>query len=569
MKRNTLFVAAAALGSVLWGVAEASAVEGRVFLDANKNGVADSGEPGVARVAVSDGRKVVLTDAEGRYRLETAGTPELVWVCVPRDQRPSGAFWRIAESAAPADFGLVAQPQPDDFVFIQITDTHVGRGDLVKKFAEQVGRYPVPCAFVVNTGDLVGGVDVVAPDKALPQYDRYREAAAAFPVPLFNLPGNHEHVAINVADADKADPRYGKGLYRQVFGPTYYSWDWAGVHFLALDGTRVPYKEALGAEQLAWLAADLQAQPEAKPVVLFCHQALYSIADAKELAGVLRGRKVLGAFCGHLHKTFTVEQPDYPVFMSGAMSGSWWSGPNIDGTPQGFRLVQLKGGELKTVYAGRESACPVSVIAPVATSVKSGVLDVAVAVVDFGRPADVSASYEGQPVALSASSREALWTVWRGSLDTRGAADGARVLKICAKAGGEVCTNEIRYLVVNGRDEAFSAAAPATLKLQVRGQHAEGTLSLNGEPLGALPAGAAKEETLAFEIGQQKLKRINRVTLSAGQQEKGRGPFSIGPVWLEYKGKKICDLRYASFERFSLSGEEPKRREKELFFCLP
>lgn len=549
--------------------ASARTVEGRVYLDGNKNGQADDGEPGVAHVAVSDGHHVVLTGADGSYRLETSESPALVWVCVPRDHQAVGAFWRLSVGDSREGFGLSRQIQPDDFVFIQITDAHIGRVDLVKQFAQQVSRYPVPCAFVVNTGDSVGGVDVVAPDKAQAQYDRYREAASAFAVPLFNLPGNHEHVATNVADADKTDPRYGKGLYRQVFGPTYYSWDWAGVHCLALDGTRVPYKEELGADQLAWLAEDLQAQPAEKPLLMFCHQALFSIADAKELASVLGARKVLGAFCGHLHKTFTAEQPGYPVYMSGAMSGSWWSGPNIDGTPQGFRLVQIKGGALKTVYAGREGAVPMSVIAPVATSVKSNVLDVAVAVIDFGQPVEVSSSYEGHPVALRSTTREDLWSIWRGDVDTRTAADGDRVLRICAKTRDLTVTNEIRYLVVNGREEAYAAFGPATLKIQVRGVDADDSVIFNGVSLGVIPAGTPKETTLAFEIGKDRLKKINRVAISAGHQGKGKDQFSVGPAWLEYRGKKIHDLRYASFERFTIGGDDPKRSEKELYFCLP
>lgn len=558
------------LGCVFGGqTASALRVEGRVYRDENKNGMADGGEAGLANVTVSDGHQVTSTDADGRYRLEAQEAPALVWVCVPRDYRSVGAFWRRPEGQSSVDFGLARQVQPDDFVFIQITDAHAGRADLVKQFARQVSGYPVPFAFVVNTGDLVGGVDVVTPDKALAQYDRYREAASAFAVPVFNLPGNHEHVAINVADADKSDPRYGKGLYRQVFGPTYYAWDWAGVHCVALDGTRVPYKESLGAEQLAWLASDLKAQPVEKPILMFCHQALYSIADAKELTSVLKGRKVLGAFCGHLHQTFTAEQSDYPVYMSGAMSGSWWSGPNIDGTPQGFRLVQIKGGALKTVFAGREGACPMSVIAPVATAVKSNVMDVAVAVVDFGQPAEVSASYDGHPVQLRSSTREELWSIWRGDVDTRTAADGDRVFRICAKTKESVVTNEIRYLVVNGREEAYAALAPATLKIQVRGVDAEEAVIFNGEPLGAIPASTPKETTLVFEIGKERLKKINRVAISAGAQGKGKDQFSAGPVWLEYKGKKIHDLRYASFERFTIVGDDPKRSEKALFFCLP
>ncbi len=551
--------------------AAAAALEGRVFLDANKNGQADVGEAGVARVLVSDGQRVAVTDAEGCYRLEPREFPAWVWVSVPRDHQASGAFWRRAGGRAREDFGLVRQPQPEDFAFIQITDTHIGRADALRQFARQIAAYPVACAFVVNTGDLVRDADSVFPDRAQAQYDSYLGAAAAFSVPLFTVPGNHEHVSVNAAGADQKHPLYGKGLYRRVFGPTYYSWDWAGFHCVALDGTRVPYQVALGAEQLAWLAADLQTQPREKPLLLFCHQALFSLADSRELEALLRERKVLGAFCGHMHRTFTAEWSGFSVYMSGAMSGTWWNGPNIDGSPQGFRLVSIKRGALKTVFAGREGACPVSIVAPAATALRSGVIEVEAVVVDFGLNAEVSADFDGHPVQLRQSSREELWSVWQGSVDTRLAADGCRALKIRARSGAETSRGEISYLVVNGREEPFAAEAPAMLRLQIRENDVACTnrVLLNGVPLAVIPAGTPKGTTLTFEVSKERLKRLNRVTVCVSPQAEGAAPFSFGSVSLEYKGRRIHDQRYFSGDLFSLGGGASRRFEKDLYFGLP
>jgi len=459
--------------------------------------------------------------------------------------------------------------QSEDFTFIQISDGHVGRDDLMKQFAEHVSQLPVPFAFVVNTGDLVGGVDVVTPDKAQAQYDRYLGAVANFRQPLYHLPGNHEHVAFNVPDADQTHPFYGKGLYRRVFGPMYYSWDWAGVHFLALDGTALPYQEKLGKGQLTWLAADLAFQPMDKPLVLFCHQSLPALKDATELAEVLKGRRILGGFCGHLHRTFTTQLAGFPVYICGALSGSWWSGPNIDGTPQGFRLVQVKGSALKTAYTNREGLCPISIVAPLATAVQSGPIEVELVIADFGQPVEASASFLDHPVTLTQASREDLWSTWKGAVDTRQAFDGDRVLKVLAKRGRDTSAFEIRYLVSNGRAEPYSSDAPATLKVQARGIGAADTVLFNGEPLGTIPAGTPKETTLAFEVAKDRLLKFNRVLFCAAAQGKGKDQFSVGPVWLEYKGKKIHDLRYASFERHTIIGDDPKRSEKELFYCLP
>jgi len=550
----------------------AAMIEGQVYLDGNQNGRLDSGEAGVPGVLVSDGRAVVASDAEGRYRLDCAAAPTFVWICVPRDHAAVGPFWRKTDATTPEDFGLIRKAQESDFTFLQITDTHIGREDLLRQFAERVGKFPVPLAFVVNTGDLVGGVDVVPPEKSREQFDRYSGAVSALKVALLNVPGNHEHVAINVKEADKAHPLYGKGLYRQLLGPTYYSWDWGGVHFVALDGTSLPYQEKLGPEQLAWLKADLAFQPVEKPLVLFCHQSIPRLADAKELADVLRGRNVLAGFCGHLHSTFTTAFEGFPVFHTGALSGSWWSGPNPDGTPQGFRIVAIKQGTLKTAYTSREGVYPLYVASPLASAVQSGKIEIEVVVVDFGRPVELTARYAGRLVPLQPAAREDLWSTWKGTVDTALACDGDRPVKVASQLGNEMSWCEMRYLVVNGRQEPYAADAPAALKLQVRGINAPDELLVDGKPLALIPADTPNETTLSFEIPADRLGKLNRLTIRAAEERgSDRDDFSVGPVWLEYKNRRIHDLRYPTFERHPVGDAAPARYqpEKDLFFCLP
>lgn len=557
------------LSALLFSVRLAAGAEGRVFLDGNGNGVADAAEPGIAGVAVSDGVQVVDTDAQGRYRLDTVDPDACVWISVPRDHAAPGPFWRRAGGGGPLDFGLAARPQAETFTFVQLTDTHVGRADLVAAFAKQLARLPHVFAFAVNTGDLVGGVDTVPPEASQAQYNRYLSVAAAFELPLFHVPGNHEHVAFNTPNPDTSHPLYGKGLYRRVFGPPYYSWAWAGVHCVALDGTSLPYQERLGTHQLAWLAADLKRVPTDRPILLFCHQSLPSLRDAKQVAALLKDRRVLGAFCGHLHQTFTTRLGEIPVYHSGAMSGAWWSGPNSDGTPQGFRVVRVKGDSLTTAYFSREGDTPISVVAPLATEVQTGEMAFEAVVLDFGREVELNAAFNGQPVALAHAERDELWSRWRGTLDTRQAFDGDRALSFTARQGETASHFAIRYLMENGRPQAYRAAAPATLALQVRGVDGASPVLFNGEPCGMIPAGTTNECVLTFPVDAARLAKLNRVTIRAGKLGRDGDRFSVGPVWLAYSGKKLHDLRYASFERHAVAGQDPARAEKVLYFCLP
>ena len=57
---------------------------GRAFIDANQNGLLDSGEIGLPNVHISDGTQVVLTNERERY--EIAIDPEtLLFITKPKD----------------------------------------------------------------------------------------------------------------------------------------------------------------------------------------------------------------------------------------------------------------------------------------------------------------------------------------------------------------------------------------------------------------------------------------------------------------------------------------------------
>ncbi len=57
---------------------------GVVFHDKNQNGTRDEGEPGLRDVRVSNGRDIVRTDAEGRYKI-AVNDDTILFVIKPRD----------------------------------------------------------------------------------------------------------------------------------------------------------------------------------------------------------------------------------------------------------------------------------------------------------------------------------------------------------------------------------------------------------------------------------------------------------------------------------------------------
>lgn len=272
-----------AAGSLLIAAAMSAApppptpVAGVVFDDTNRNGQRDAGERGLAGIAVSNQHDVAQTDADGRYTLPRAGHG-VVFVSMPDGYTAVGRFWHAVSAAPPGrvDFAVASQPAPASFTFIHASDTHVSAGTigrLQQLRAIVEARRP---DFVLITGDLVRDALRVGEEEARGYFDLYTQEISRFPVPVWNVPGNHENFGIerHLSLVSPAHPLYAKGMYRQRLGPNYYSFTYGGVHFAGLDTADIAdlwYYGHVDEAQLAWLAADLARLPPGTPVVTFNH----------------------------------------------------------------------------------------------------------------------------------------------------------------------------------------------------------------------------------------------------------------------------------------------------------
>jgi 3',5'-cyclic AMP phosphodiesterase CpdA len=105
-------------------------ISGIVFVDSNRNGVRDAGEPPRSGVAVSNGLDVVRTDAEGRYAL-AKGPRGFVFAT-----RPAGFDCEEWYRRDPGDFALTRHPAAEEFFFVHMSDLHVfdRAGELIEEF---------------------------------------------------------------------------------------------------------------------------------------------------------------------------------------------------------------------------------------------------------------------------------------------------------------------------------------------------------------------------------------------------------------------------------------------------
>src|SRR5690349_11230933 len=274
-------LAASSMIAASRAVAQDAALHGVVYADANANGKRDGSERGVPGVIVSNQRDAVVTDSLGRFEIP-AGTTGIVFVSIPDGFRASGAFWRAA-TAAPAsvDFGLVRQTQSRTFSFVHGSDSHIApeNVDRFRRFRRMADS--LDPAFVLMGGDLVRDAMSQSESKARSYFDLYAAEANSFHTPVWTIPGNHHHYGIirSRSHADPANPLYNRGMYRQYFGPDYYSFTYGGIHFIGLN-TISPddsaYYGDVDSVQMEWLKRDLAHVPAAMPIVTFNHIPMLS-----------------------------------------------------------------------------------------------------------------------------------------------------------------------------------------------------------------------------------------------------------------------------------------------------
>ena len=193
-------------------------------------------------------------------------------------------------------------------LFVQISDTHIGfRKDAnpdvdgtLQQTIDLVNAMPEQPALAIHTGDITHLSKAAEFDHAQQMLARLRVTE------MHTVPGEHDTLDANAA---QYFGRFGSASNNKG----YYSFDHSGVHFFALVNV-LDFKDGglgtLGAEQIAWLAADLKARSASTPIVVFAHMPLWTIyepwgwgtGDADQVLALLRRFGSVTVLNGHIHQ---------------------------------------------------------------------------------------------------------------------------------------------------------------------------------------------------------------------------------------------------------------------------
>lgn len=380
---------------------------GTVFEDRNGNGRRDAGEPGIAGVKVSDGVAVVVTAADGRYRLPPVdgrsffvikpagylatrrvdGLPDL-WHNTRTTAGPALKYGGMpVQPATCRDFGLragkpspnrqqrldvlvFADPQPKtrqdvDYYWRDIIEP------LERETAIDMGHRFGRFYFYGLAGDLGLSLgDITHDDLSL--YPALTEATTSLGVPWLHVAGNHD------LDFDPTRDEDSLLTFRHHFGPDTHAWEEPEATFVLLDDVihqpaqKPAYIGGLREDQFTFLERYLPTVPADRLLVLAVHIPFFDAepgretfrrADRTRLFALLQRFPKVLLLSGHSHTQRHVHHDassgwhgatplhEYNV---GAACGAFWSGVTdaegipdttmADGTPNGYARLQVRQG---------------------------------------------------------------------------------------------------------------------------------------------------------------------------------------------------------------------------------
>lgn len=214
---------------------------------------------------------------------------------------------------------------------------------------------------VISVGDLLPGYAAKASD-GTPQDEarilgnqlaEYRRHLSPLQMPYYYVPGNHDIYNRNSYD-----------FWRKNIGPTYYSFDYKGCHFMVLNtaerkGLAAPGetgKEGITPAQIEWVRRDLANAKPARHTFLFMHKPFFRdpgqpMQEWQQIEALLKDRPFT-VFVGHVHILSQMQQRNgnryFIIGTTGAQNGTRQSSTLMtNGRFQHYAMVNVENNDAR------------------------------------------------------------------------------------------------------------------------------------------------------------------------------------------------------------------------------
>ena len=343
-------------------------------------------------VVVSDGVQVVKTDKDGVYQMASKKAHGYVFVSVPSGYEParSGILPVIHQQLASApnvpervDFSLNKAEGQDSHTMLMLGDIHLANrtGDRkqFQSFVTDINKLVSSTAgkvYAMTLGDMTWDLYWVVNNYGYKDY--LKDAAGISNLTIYHTIGNHDHSMYEIGDVNTVKE------YKEVIGPTYYSFNIGQVHYVVLDDVECTnstattddkgnacYKRTYNGnvvqEQYDWLAKDLSYVPTSTPLVVTMHIPLYkangkyNLTNSAKLEAILKPYSEVQLFTAHTHTCYNTDNLSgghVYEHNAGSICGTWWwSGqetPGVhigqDGSPGGYTVMKVNGTSFSWQY---------------------------------------------------------------------------------------------------------------------------------------------------------------------------------------------------------------------------
>ena len=238
-------------------------------------------------------------------------------------------------------YGQESKTDDDHFYFVQISDTHIGKGtnlEITQRLVKQINELPMNIRFVIHTGDITqnGMSDTISVLNAI-------EALEKLAAPIYYIPGNHDIFQKNLEKEIN--------IFQEYFGKLIFIRKFKEVSFIGLYSDPLAYSFSVEGYDVFNKLENALKKTYGKPVVVFHHipsvEFFYNntMHDGWDNENRDRWEKTLNSYnviailAGHFHSDEQHWIGEIPLYVSASVTNRFGRQPS-------FRIYEYKNGKL-------------------------------------------------------------------------------------------------------------------------------------------------------------------------------------------------------------------------------